>query len=355
MLTVTVLAGASGFVVGSRMQSAADAAAERQPPEPSAITVAVERRALNAKITLRGVAEFPESAPVDLAGLVGGDAERQVVTVAAVQDQTVTDGLVVAQVSGRPIIVVEGTEPSYRTLRDNSVGTDVAQLEQALERYGFDPGDVDDVFTRSTAQAVAEWYESLGFSADGLTAASTRYVSIPAGEVIFLPQLPMRVSKVLAPAGTTIAGPIFEATTGELQILGTLPAADGSLISEGMPVMFELGDQEFDGEISNVFGQSDGTLEVVVHATTTIPVDLRSLSARIEIPVAASTEDVLAIPIAAVSTDASGTERVTVLADDGTTRDVQVATGLVAEGFVEITGVAPDELDEGDLVVVGRR
>lgn len=351
VLAVTVLAGIAGFVVGSNMQSAADAAAGREPPEPSVITVAVERRTLEATIILRGVAEFPDAIPIELAGAVGGDAERQVVTVAADRGRDVGDGSVIAEVSGRPVIVVDGAEPAFRTLRFQSTGNDVAQLEEALVRFGFDPGDVDGVFTRSTAQAVADWYGSLGFVADGRTSSSTRDVVVPAGEVVFLSQLPARISDVFAEAGAVITGPFAAVTTGKLRIVAPLTATNRSLVRVGMAASLELGGEQFDGEVSALTENVDGSFEVVVETSSDLPIQLTSLSARIELPVAASNDEVLAVPIAAVSTDAAGSEQVTVLHSDGTTEDVLVATGLVAEGYVEVTG----NLREGQLVIVGRQ
>lgn len=63
---------------------------------------------------------------------------------------------------------------------------------------------------------------------------------------------------------------------------------------------------------------------------------------------------VLAVPLAAVSTNASGDVGVSLLdPETGLVREVKVETGLVAEGFVEITNSFGYELSIGDRVIVG--
>ncbi|MFD2356977.1 hypothetical protein ACFSTC_58610 [Nonomuraea ferruginea] len=66
------------------------------------------------------------------------------------------------------------------------------------------------------------------------------------------------------------------------------------------------------------------------------------------ITVGATEEPVLVVPIAAVITGADGRTRVRVEYASDRTRDVEVRTGLAADGNVEVTG----ELKEGDRVVV---
>ena len=355
LLLVTALAGAGGFAVATQMQSSADAAAEREPPEPSPISVAVELRELSSSITIRGVVEFPDAFDVELAGPVGGTVERQVITVAPTEMQLVADGDVIAQVSGRPIILVRGAEPSYRTLRGDSVGTDVLQLENALVRFGFDPGEVDEHYTRSTARAVAAWYESLGFVASGRTDSSTRNVVVPAGEIVFLPTLPARINEVLAPVGTTVSGPVLKVTTEDRRVTAILDRVDRNLVTEGMPVMFEVDDTMHQGTIEGIEDADSESFQLVIVPAGAIPDELTSPSAKVVIPIVASDGPVLVVPIAAVSTGADGVERVTVFSPDGALSEVEIVTGLAAEGYVEIVSVPSAELVAGDLVVVSWR
>ena len=72
-------------------------------------------------------------------------------------------------VSGRPVFVLQGVQPSHRDIGPGSRGPDVGQLERALVRLGFSPGPVDDRYDGETAAAVAAWYESQGWAPFGAT------------------------------------------------------------------------------------------------------------------------------------------------------------------------------------------
>ncbi|MFC7589514.1 hypothetical protein ACFQYP_41865 [Nonomuraea antimicrobica] len=66
-----------------------------------------------------------------------------------------------------------------------------------------------------------------------------------------------------------------------------------------------------------------------------------------------STEgEVLSVPVAAVVTSADGRPRVRVALDGDRTREVEVRTGLTADGDVEVTPVRAGQIKEGDRVVV---
>ncbi len=352
MLVITLLVGGLGFFAGSRMQNAADAASERTAPSASPITVSVEQRELRSTIIARGVAEYPSMIEITLGGLVGGDGERQVVTVSSQQGTTIGDGDLLGQVSGRPIIALEGDQPSFRTLRIGSVGADVNQLELALSRFGFDPGEIDQEFTRSTALAVAQWYESLGFPAEGQTRWTTRHVAVPAGEIVFIPSLPGVVDDVLAPAGTTVTGPILQLTSGALQVRFEANEADRELITRGLPALLEIGDTTLDGTVTDIDPQRDGPLSVVLETTEPLAGELASSSVKITISLAASDGAVLAVPIAAVSTASDGTQRISLLTESSQAVDVEVQTGISADGYVELLPTESD-IEAGDLLVIG--
>ena len=74
----------------------------------------------------------------------------------------VSEGAAVAAVSDRPVFVVEGALPVFRSLSPGMSGEDVAQLQAALVRLGFAP-EVDGFFGQLTKDAVAAWYASNGF------------------------------------------------------------------------------------------------------------------------------------------------------------------------------------------------
>ncbi len=172
-----VVAGAGvGWAVGLRVRSPADAAAGRAAPTPSPVTAAVERRTLSNDIARRGTIRFDQPTPVALAGAVGDGTGAAIVTRLPARNDTVEEGTVLAEVSGRPVLALSGPQPMYRTIRPGAVGTDVRQLEEALARLGYDPGPADGVFDAAAQAAVQRLYEGRGHQAQGPTKAQAEAV-----------------------------------------------------------------------------------------------------------------------------------------------------------------------------------
>lgn len=165
---VAVVAGLVGGVIGYRIQSPADRAAAQAAPVPSLITVPVERRELTSELVLAGSVEFNEPTTVQLAGGVGiGADEAAVVTDMRQTGDEIQEGDMLLEVTGRPVLVLQGDLPMYRRMVIGTEGPDVAQLEQALVRLGYDVGTVDTVFDVSTAAAVDTLYSDAGYAAEG--------------------------------------------------------------------------------------------------------------------------------------------------------------------------------------------
>lgn len=59
------------------------------------------------------------------------------------------------------------------TLRLGSTGADVELLQLALLRAGFDPGDIDGIFGSRTQNALIQYQQSAGLSADGIAGPQT--------------------------------------------------------------------------------------------------------------------------------------------------------------------------------------
>ncbi|HLT83923.1 MAG TPA: hypothetical protein VKZ83_06790 [Phototrophicaceae bacterium] len=168
VIAATAVAGlAAGVALSQLVVSPAQRAAEAAPPEAGLITVPVEQRELSTDLTLRGDALYDDPVPVSLeTAEVGGPA---IVTghVPAVGD-LVEAGQVILEVAGRPVIVLPGELPVYRTLRMGTSGPDVLQLKQALESLGIEAGDAtSEVFDAATAAAVDALYAQVGYPAPG--------------------------------------------------------------------------------------------------------------------------------------------------------------------------------------------
>ncbi|MFE0632548.1 peptidoglycan-binding protein [Streptomyces sp. NPDC058864] len=468
---VVALVGAGGWVAGTQMQSPADAAASRRAPEAGPVTVAVERRKLTANVIAQGGVEFGAPHGVSLSGSVGtaggsGDGEAtQRVTRLPEAGATLREGSVLMQVNGRPVFVLRGSVPMYRSLGPSSSGDDVRQLQSALRRIGHDPGAVSGDYRQGTASAVTRWYQSKGFQpqrpgvadqqqlgeleaavteaqiaaqgdgADGgkggsgtasppasgtasppasgaasaleqraarqrldranaaLSAFTAAYgTKVPAGEVVFLPDLPVRVDKIKARLGDTPDGEVVTVTSSDVVVRAVVPGVDGSVLREGMPARIETADgTRVRGVVTQVGGTGTRTgagddtggaggdgkgeggtepdaetdtdadssadpsapVQLVISVPDPGPLKNQSGgSAKVTIEVGASKGAVLVVPVAAVHTSADGKARVRVQRD-GEVVNVSVTVGLSAAGQVEVRADG-GSLHEGDQVVVGR-
>ncbi|MET9873154.1 peptidoglycan-binding domain-containing protein [Actinacidiphila glaucinigra] len=466
---VVALVGAGGWFAGTQMQSPADAAASRRPPEAGPVTVAVERRRLTATVIAQGGVEFGAPQGVSLSGSVGsaggsGDADAtQRVTKLPQAGAVLREGSVLMQVNGRPVFVLRGSVPMYRALGPSSSGDDVRQLQSALRRIGHDPGAVSGNYRQGTGSAVTRWYRSKGFvpqqpgvadqqqlgdleaavtdaqrailaarggggdggSDDGgdggkggsgasgppvsgeatalelraarqqmdranaaLSAFTATYgTKVPAGEVVFLPELPVRVDKVKVRLGDTPDGEIATLTSSDVVVRAVVPGADGSVLREGMAARIEAADgtlvrgvvaqvggagaqAEAGKDAEGATGEEDeagsepeagaglgadpsAPVQLVISVPDPGPLkDQSGGTAEVTIEVGASKGAVLVVPVAAVHTSADGRARVRVRRDGGVV-NVPVAVGLSAAGQVEVRADG-GSLGEGDQVVVGR-
>ncbi|WP_157253019.1 peptidoglycan-binding domain-containing protein [Nonomuraea typhae] len=161
---------AVGWVVGSRLRSPAEEAANRRPPKPSLVTAPVERRKLTSTVTVSGTLTYGSPLPVSLAGMVGGNgggggpagagangAAQRVTT--APKPGPIRKGQVLMQVNGRPVFALQGKKPMYRPLVPGTEGDDVKQLQRALRVR------VSGVFDAATVAAVKRWYARRGYKA----------------------------------------------------------------------------------------------------------------------------------------------------------------------------------------------
>jgi len=170
VLCLALVSAGVGVLVGRSIKSPADAASSAKPPTASLITVPVERRELVSSLAIAGEIAYVEPVPVRLAGVVGAaGGDKQIVTKAPEVGAEVTDGLVMFEISGRPVFALHGQLPMYRELAPGASGPDVAQLETALAALGFVPGTVDDTYDSGTEAAIDAFYESRGYASQGPT------------------------------------------------------------------------------------------------------------------------------------------------------------------------------------------
>ncbi|MBB4959410.1 efflux RND transporter periplasmic adaptor subunit [Micromonospora polyrhachis] len=398
---VALAAGVTGWVLASRVQSPADAAAGRQPPAASLITVPVEQRALTATVVAQATVTYGTPQPITLTGTVaagdGAELGAQLVTKTASGGRTLEEGDVLLEINGRPVFVLAGPVPMYRSLVRGSTGDDVQQLRAALRRLlpgrgvaSYGPLD------NRTLDALATWYDKKGYQAAGPTAAqraelrqlqqaaegsaatadakaalaefrATYGTTVPSGEVLFLPKLPVRLTTVTAKAGAAVSGPVGTVSDPTLVIDGTVATEDAELLKPGLTATVEAPSGEtYPAKLSAMGAQlrasSDNTDEGESEQQVGLPIrlipsmgaklaPLAGQSVRVTIKVGGTGDDVLVVPVAAVFTAADGQAHVTVDSGGGITRDVPVEAGLTADGDVEVTPVGGG-LEVGDRVVV---
>lgn len=160
---VAVVMAAGGFLAARLIVSPEDAAARTAAPPSGPITVAVERKALDASVVTRGDIGFSDSVEVTLAD--GGATGAAAVVTGRVPEvgSVVDNATVLLEVTGRPVLALSGELPTYRTLVPGSSGPDVEQLESTLAGLGIDPGPADRLYDAATGAAVAKLYQTVGY------------------------------------------------------------------------------------------------------------------------------------------------------------------------------------------------
>ncbi len=166
MALVVAVSTGSGWLAASRVKSPAKLAAEAAAPDASLITYPVEKRVLSSDLIIRGTMRYSDPIAVVLAPSALRPAPV-LVSQAPVKGSTLREGDVAMVVSGRPVFALQGLTPGFRDLGPGAVGADVQQLEDFLQRMGFDPGTVDDQYDGATSAAVVAWYTKAGYQALG--------------------------------------------------------------------------------------------------------------------------------------------------------------------------------------------
>ncbi|MFG3491773.1 peptidoglycan-binding protein [Streptomyces sp. NPDC047972] len=153
----------AGFGASLLVKSPAQAAADSRPPAPSVITAPVEYRTLASSVILRGTVVAGQSVEIT----PGGTAEGGSPTVSKLPlkaGDPVRAGRLLVEISGRPVIALQGTVPLYRDLKPGAQGSDVGRLQDALQRLGHSTSpDNRGRFGEATKAAVTALYTSLGY------------------------------------------------------------------------------------------------------------------------------------------------------------------------------------------------
>jgi len=165
VVAVAVAFGVGGYVLGQQLESPEDARAEVAPPEASLIAVPVESVALSNDVVVRGDAGFEGAIDLSLDATLGDGTTRVVTGRVPAIDSLINEGDVAIEVSGRPVFMLAGDLPAFRSFKPGLEGDDVLQLETALSRLGFLSVEPDNLYGEATEEAVAAMYENQGYEA----------------------------------------------------------------------------------------------------------------------------------------------------------------------------------------------
>jgi peptidoglycan hydrolase-like protein with peptidoglycan-binding domain len=218
-----------GVVVMSGAKHQAPAA--QQPP---ANTAKVERRTLSAMISQAGTLTYRARSDGSPYSVI--NQARGTYTELPAVGQVIAQGHVLYRVNDRPVALLYGSTPAYRTLSGGASGSDVAELNADLVALGYATrvqlGPTSGSFGPATTAAVMKLQAALGVTQNG---------TLTLGQVVFEPSA-VRVTSVSAqPGGSTQAGEtVMQGTSTTRQVQVTLSASQQTTTAVGDKVSITL-------------------------------------------------------------------------------------------------------------------
>ena len=342
-----VAAGAAGVYALTAAGSASDTPSpDTSAPAVTTSTATVTFGDLASEREFRATVSFgdPWTLGIDRTGTV---------TAPVAAGTIIEHGDELVRIDERPVFLVEGTMPMYRTLervdtrqRDENnkrltllEGADVAQLQTFLLGAGHDDGgklEADSVFGSSTEKAVKAWQKASGLAETG---------RVSSGHIVFSPE-PLRVSTAIR-TGSSFQS--LDVTRARALILVDTNNRDRGAISPGTAVTIVLPDGErVDGEATKQEQATGGDGSAVWRTTVDSPAILASEvgTATVEV-IDVSVEDGVLIPASALLALAEGGFAVEKVSGTGTEL-TRVEVIDVLDGQAAVTG----DVEPGDEVVV---
>lgn len=272
--------------------------------------------------------------------------------------QIITQGQVLYQVSGAPVVLLYGSTPAYRSLSEGMTGTDVAELNADLVDLGYVtktevPSGADD-FTYWTKVGVEKLQATRGVTETG---------TLSLGQAMFEPTA-VRVTSLSATLGAP-AQPgqsVLSATSTTRQVSIALDASEQSEVAVGDNVTITLPNNETNpGVISSVgtvatapaSGSSNSSPTITVLVNPTDPTATGTWDqAPVEVTITTGTvTNALVVPVDALLAQAGGGYALEVVGANDIHHLEPITLGLFddADGLVQVTGTG---LAVGQRVVV---
>jgi peptidoglycan hydrolase-like protein with peptidoglycan-binding domain len=268
-------------------------------------------------------------------------------------DAPAEPGTVLYTVDLRPVVVAQGTVPSFRDLTAGMTGPDVSQLQSLLHATGQYTGVADGRFTGALQRAVIAWHRALGLGADS---------TVERGDIVYVPSLPARVSLSASLVGT---GDTVSGGEAAVRVLAASPdfslvltTSQAGLIPPGARVtLHPTGGHKWAAKIGAVVSNANGvTISLKPLGSSPICSDSCSAigaSGTSLIPASVTTTPTvtgLTIPTAAIQTDALNRtfvedpkgidHRVRVL---GSSDGISVVTGITAGMRVRVPTLSGEQ------------
>ncbi|MCI1936171.1 MAG: peptidoglycan-binding protein [Bifidobacteriaceae bacterium] len=412
---VSVIAAIIGFFAGRLMKSPQEIAAQTAAPTPTLITSKVDSKVvsdiLDAQatvkaqnvITISGTGQANSSANSSQAdssdASTGQDIDSQGTTGALVttklplkKGDSVREGNVAIEISGRPVFVLRGTFPAYRDLRPSMTGPDVTQLQNALADVGLlSRASVDGIYGTATKAAVSALYRNNHYEAQttdddtgsentsllqaraaltaarkakdsaAITEAKTELAELesktgailPRNEVVFVNHLPATVSAVTTSLGSSASGNVMSLSTSKLVLQATIDSSQVGSLATGSTVTTDEKDTVKDCSVTSISEVKDSKVSVLASCKTDINPSLANKQTVIHLVRSTTKDAVMCVPIGALSKDSSGNDTVILVTGKDELSRVVVTPGLEANGYLQITPIHASELAVGDKVLIG--
>lgn len=370
VLALTVVIGVVAFLIGRGVSTPAQQAARAKPPTASLLTAPVVLTHARTTVVLRGTLTDGGAISVAVPGDLSGDL-AVVTAVATAPAARVGDGSLIAAVAGRPVFVLKAQIPAYSTMSYGSTGVEVTELQTALDAAGLSVGsDTAGTYGAGTAAAVADLYQRAGYApvtapgpAGGSgakhTARPKQYATVPLGEVMFTPSLPVTVVSV-AHLGETIASgkALAKLGSGKLTFEAATDLNTASLLKVGATgrATSDLSNGSFKIRLSAkrpgtgpTRGPGSKLTFTPVNPAAAAPYIGQNMALHVATGQAGGLQWV--VPVSAVITNASGASSVTVVHGSRQV-SVPVHAGLAYAGR-EVVRPINGGLKAGNQVVIG--
>ncbi len=322
MLAAAAVVAAGTATGGVVVMSVANhqALAAQRPP---ANTARVERRTLSAMVSQAGTLTYRARSDGSPYSVI--NRARGTYTNLPAPGEVITQGRVLYRVNDRPVVLLRGLTPAYRTLSAGASGPDVAELNADLVALGYATSaqlrPTSAFFGPATTAAVMKLQAALGVTQNG---------TVSLGQVVFEPSA-MRVTSVSAQfGGRSRAGEtVMQGTSIIRQVQVALSASEQTTIAVGDKVSITLPDNRTTAGVVSSVG-----------AVATCPASSAS---------GASSSSSAAPGIDTCSSGGSGTTAPTVTVD--VTFSAPAATGKWDQAPVQV-GITTDSVPDALVVPV---